>query len=188
MPTLLDNVAANLPQLTLGQVKQGKFLETATLHFQGEPAVIQLAPSSDIDSITIPFVPSVYHGQGDEPKKGIVFNIPDSIRQQLELLEDKVRDDLKPTYPKINSIWRSATKPSGKWPSQLKAKIKLADCKYFDAEGPTTAPQEWAKLSAIPILKPLVFIQKATAGITFEVIGLKVGQRQQDQADAVSFV
>ena len=189
MPTLLDNVAANLSQFTLGPIKQGKFLETATLHFQGEPAVIQLALSSEIDSITVPFVPSCYHGTGDEPKKGIVFNIPDGMREQMELLEDKVREDLKPKFPKINSLWRSSTKPSGTYPSQLKAKIKPADCKYFDADGPTTAPEEWTQLPAIPILKPLVFIQKATAGITFEVIGLKIGERKHtDASPTLSFV
>ena len=176
---LLENIADNLAQVTLGPVKQSKFLETASLHFQGEPALIQLAPNTEIDSITIPFTPSCYHGTGDEPKKGIVFNIPDGIREQLELIEDKVRDELRPTFPKIDSIWRGATKASGQYPSQLRAKIKVAECKYFDSQGPTTAPEEWIKLSAIPILRPLVFIQKTIAGVTWEVVALKVGESKR---------
>jgi hypothetical protein len=56
----------------------------------------------------------------------------------MELIEERIRDLVRPYVPKIDAIWHSSTKPSDKHPSSLRAKIVVSGdrvCPCVDADG-----------------------------------------------------
>ncbi len=55
----------------------------------GQPLRIKLA--DDMKSITLPFAPSVFKGNGDEPRKGIVFSVLPQVVEAMAELEDACR-------------------------------------------------------------------------------------------------
>ena len=51
------------------------------------------------------------------------------------------------------------------------------------------APEEWKGLTCIPMIQPAVYLQKNSAGLILEVVGLKLGERKAVTQDIqVEFV
>ena len=126
MRTLLSEAASNLAGRTVSQPTQAKAMQIACVRLHGRSAVLQLAPKDSLGQITTPWAPSVYSGTGNEPRQTITFSVSDEIRQHMELIEEAVRDCLKQHVPGIDAIWSSSTKPPGKHPSILRAKIVVS--------------------------------------------------------------
>ena len=107
-PILLSAAAAASQAWSLGDLKPGKFVSTAQLCYEGKKApLLQLAPSTQIDEVQTLFAPNVFRGTGDEPKKGIVFSIPDQVAQDIQTMEEMARDLLRPSCPQIDAMWHS---------------------------------------------------------------------------------
>ena len=180
MPTLLSE-AASSSAWTASAPTAAKAMQVAYARLSGKQPVLQLTPQKDLGSITVPWEPNVFNGTGEEARKTISFSIPDEIRQHMELVEEAVREALKPSIPNIDSIWAGCTKPPAKHPSLLRAKIVVSGekaCACFNAAGePVPLPKEWPGLPVVPILavKP-VYIQKAMAGLVLEVTSLMIGE------------
>ncbi len=113
-----------------------------SLSMEDRPLLLKLA--GDMQTVTVPFEPSVYNGTGDEPRKGIVFNITPELLEVVAQLEDTCRQLLGETIPNIDALWCSSVKPSEKYSATLKAKINVSGqrvCPFFDeANKPAEAP------------------------------------------------
>ena len=120
-------------------------------------------------------------------------NVPDAVRESMELIEERIRDLVRPNVPKIDAIWHSSTKPSDKHPSSLRAKVVVSGdrvCPCVDADGNSVAlPTEWAGLAVVPVVHVNgVYIQKMTAGLVLEVTSLMIGDVTSKEAPVVGFI
>ena len=150
----------------------------AMAYVNGKQPFLQLTLQKDLGSITVVWEPNEYEGNGEI--QGIHFIIPDEIRQDLELVEERVREALKPSVPHIDSIWVGCTKASSKH-ALLRAMIVVSGEKacacYNAAREPMPLPKEWPRLPAVPIIAVRsVYINKARAGLALEVTSLMVGE------------
>jgi hypothetical protein len=88
--------------------------------------------------------------------------------------------------PGIDAIWSSSSKPPGKHPSILRAKIVVSGdkiCPCFNAAGePVPLPTDWVGLAVLPIIAvKSVYLQKGMAGLVLEVVSLMVGEKERHQ-------
>jgi hypothetical protein len=186
MTTLLSDAASNLAGWTVSQPTQAKAMQVAYVRLNGRSAALQLAPKDSLGQVTTPWPPSVYNGMGNEPRQTITFSVSDEIRQQMELIEEAVRECLKQHMPGIDAIWSSSTKPAGKHPPILRAKIVVSGdkiCQCFNAAGePVPLPTDWVGLAVLPIIAvKSVYLQKGMAGLVLEVVSLMVGEKERHQ-------
>ena len=186
MATLLSEAASNLAGWTVSPPTQAKAMQVAYVRLNGRSAALQVAPKSSLGQVTTPWPPSVYSGTGNEPMQTITFHVPDEIRQQVELIGEAVRECLKQHMPGIDAIWSSSTKPPGKHPSILRAKIVVSGdkiCPRFNAAGePVPLPTDWVGLAVLPtIAVKSVYLQKGMAGLVLEVVSLMVGEKERHQ-------
>ena len=126
MPKLLADAASKADLWTISAPTPANAMHVAYLKYVGKPGVFQLTSKADLGSVTTPWEPNVYKGTGNESRVTMTVNVPDAVREQMECLEEKVRDLLRPHVPKIDAIWHSSTKPSDKHPSSLRAKINVS--------------------------------------------------------------
>ena len=178
---------------TPGPLKKGKLQTTAQLLRQGQPTpLIRIAPLDPEDAIWIPFAPSVYKGTGAEPRKNIVFTVPDEVKRQIDRLEEAVKAALRPAFPALDSIWRSSTKPAGQYPASLRGKIWTSgplQCRTLDLEGgPVEMPNDWASLTCVPLLSISVYVQKRFAGLCIDVMELRLGPKRRRREAQWSFI
>ena len=186
MTTHLSDAASNLAGWTVSQPTQAKAMQIAYVRLHGRSAVLQLAPEDSLGQVTTPWAPSVYNGTGNEPRQTITFSVSDEIRQHMELIEEAVRECLKQHIPGIDAIWSSSSKPPGKHPSILRAKIVVSGdkiCPCFNAAGePVPLPTDWVGLAVLPIIAvKSVYLQKGMAGLVLEVVSLMVGEKERHQ-------
>ena len=130
-PEFLASVAMS-PPLKVGKAWAMQF--RALQGPGGAPLKFYLATPGTCEGVALPLEPSVFRGSGDEPRKNIVFNVPDATREAIEALEERARElaELSP------AVWNAATKPGEQYPPLLKAKINVAGpqtCPLFDAAG-----------------------------------------------------
>ena len=149
------------------------------LKLAGAQALLQLVPASDFESIRTPFAPSSF-GE-DLPRKGISFNISEGVRLQLERIEERVCMLLASTWPQAH--WHSALKPSNRYPTALRAKIRVRGpraCRFYNSQGaPVPAPEgaEWDGLQCIPIVSVGAYVGDGVAGLLLDVQALMLGER-----------
>ena len=144
-------------------------------------------------SVTTPWAPNVYKGTGAETRVTMTLNIPDRVREDMELIEERCRDLLRPSVPKIDSLWCSSTKPGDRYSSTMRAKINISGdkaAKFVDSDGNTTnPPTQWHNLAVIPILAVRgVYVQKTGAGLMMDVIAVMVGDVQDRKEVDVQFI
>ena len=180
MPTLLADAASKVDLWTISAPTAANTMQVAYVKYDGKPGVFQLTSKADLGSVTTPWMPNVFKGTGNEPRVTMTVNVPDAVREQMELIEERIRDLVRSYVPKIDSIWHSSTKPSDKHPSSLRAKIVVSGdraCPCVDADGNSVAlPIEWAGLAVVPVVHLQgVYIQKMMAGLVMEVTSLMVG-------------
>ena len=154
--------------------------------------MIQLVPSGDIEKVQVPFAPSVFKGQGDEPRKGIVFSLPDQVAQHILLLEEIVREQLRPSCPHIDAIWHSCLRVRLGFPASLRAKIWLQGldpCKFVSEQGQRVEqPQDWSGLSCLPLISLAAYLQKNSAGLLLDVKALMVGSKKSSASFSPCFL
>ena len=178
----------------LGAPKAAKQMSIAGVRANGQTPRIQLAAKKDMGAIWTPFAPSVYGGNGSEPRKSIVFSIPDDVRRRFEDIEEWAREALRPSMPAVDAAWHSAIKPATNYPASLRAKITLSGpgaCSIVDQEGqPAEVPDDWQGRCVIPLIEVRgVYMQKASAGVILEVTGLMLGPaRQQGGLAGMEFI
>ena len=80
-----------------------------SLSMEDRPLLLKLA--GDMQTVTVPFEPSVYNGTGDEPRKGIVFNITPELLEVVAQLEDTCRQLLGETIPNIDALCAPPSNP-----------------------------------------------------------------------------
>ena len=186
MPILLSDAVAELPDWTLCpfKAKAGQ-MQVASIHGKsGGWPMVQLLPLGRMGDITTPFAPSVYRGTGNEPRKGIVFSVPDEVLLALCKIEEWARKQ----HP--DGVWHSVIKDGGTYPSSVKAKINVSGpnaCRILDAEQrPTAWPENWSRLSVIPIIEFRgVYSQKTGNGLILDVTHLMI---QDAQASEMEFL
>jgi hypothetical protein len=193
MPTLLADAATNVDLWTISAPTASNAIQVAYLKYNGKPGQLQLTSKAELGSVTTPWAPSVYKGTGNESRVTMTVNVPDAVREQMELVEERIRDLARPYVPKIDSIWHSSTKPSDKHPSSLRAKIVVSGdraCPCVDAEGnPVPLPTDWAGLAVVPVVHVKgVYIQKTLAGLVMEVSSLMVGDVVAKENAVVGFI
>ena len=179
MAQTIQQVAKTFEDLAIteasGSGKNG--MKFAQITYQGGPLSIRL--SKDLDSIRVPFAPPVYNGDGSEPRKSIVYSIPQGGFTELE---DWCRQALEDANPKVQSLWCSMLKPADRWGAQLKAKINVAEprqAKFYDvAKEPCEAPSDWRGLGVNAVLQVRgVYIQKNSIGLMIETTHLQFAQK-----------
>ena len=176
MPILLSDAIAELPEWTTGpfKAKDGQMQIASIRDRDGQWPQIQLLPMACMGEISIPFEPSVYRGTGNEPRKGIVFSVPDSVLLALAKIEDWAQKQ-SPGIP-----WHSAIKTGGNYPACFKAKINVTGpnaCRILDAKQcPAEWPESWPRLAVLPILEVRgIYSQKTGRGLIIDVTHLMVG-------------
>ena len=193
MTTLLSDASGNLAAWVVSAPTHAKMMQIAYIRYNGQPAILQLAPKSSLGQVSTPWAPSVFNGSGNEPRQTITFSVPEETRQHMELVEEALREGLRQTVPGIDAIWSSSTKPPGKYASTLRAKIVVSGdkaCRCYNAAGePVPLPTEWTGLPVLPMLAvKSVYIQKSMAGLVLEVVSLMIGERTSEGADRGGFV
>ena len=179
MAVLLQTAAEDLSQWALTGHRPGKQVTVCELKLAGAEALLQLVPASDLKSIKIPFAPSSF-GE-DLPRKGITFNISEGVRLQVERIEERVRSLLISTWSQTQ--WRSVLKPSDRYPTALRAKIRVRGpraCRFYNAQGePVPAPQEeeWDGFRCVPIVTVGAYVGDGVAGLLLDVQAMMLGKR-----------
>jgi hypothetical protein len=179
----LDTLRLSPPK----DVQRGMRIYSLTL--EDRPLLLKLA--GDMHSITVPFEPSVFNGTGDEPRKGIVFNITPELLEVVAQLEDTCRQLLGETIPNIDALWCSSVKPSEKYSATLKAKINVSGprvCPFFDeANKPAEAPVTWKGLPVNAVLSIRgCYSQRQNVGMIIEVVALQYGSKVNATVTPVS--
>jgi hypothetical protein len=192
MPMLLKEVAAELDKLVLSAPVQSSAMQVAYARFAGTTPTFQLHDMAQLGLVTTPWAPNVFRGTGQEHRVTATFNVSDSIREDMELVEERLRDILRPSVPKIDSLWHGCTKPGDKFRSTLRSKINLFGnrmAKFVDREGnPVDPPTSWHGLSVLPVLTLRgVYIQKTGAGVMMEVVALMIGEAQGRREEEIKF-
>ena len=108
-------------------------------------------------------------------------------------LEEAIREQLRPTYPNVDSMWFSSVKVSSQCPPTLRAKIWVsgrAPCKFVDEQGNSIPiPEDWNGLCCLPIFSVQAYVQKSCAGLILECVALMVGgKRQPNKESCLTFV
>ena len=107
---------------------QLKNVQAAHIQFKGAHPVLQLLPRDDL-SCRIPFAPSVFKGTGEETRRNVLFDVPPSIIDAIERIEQIVRDKVRQYIPLVDSMWSSCLKtPHG----QMRCKINIEGCTKFN--------------------------------------------------------
>ena len=185
MPTLLSTASSRPDAWSVQALtKASPSMEMAYLKFEDGAAILQLIAKSDLGDVCTPWTPNVYRGDGSEARVTMTVNIPDHLREDIEALEEIVRNKLRTHVPNIDARWHSASKPSDKHPSSLRLKFTISGqkaCPCYNSDGePVPMPSAWAGLSVIPIVHVKgVYIQKGMAGLVMEVVSLLVGDRKR---------
>ena len=164
--------------------QQGKVIQTATVTCNGGAAIVQLAPKSQMGSVTTPWAPNVYRGTGEEERQTITFDIPQEIYEQFQRLEGAILEKARGVVPNVDAFWHSALRPAGNHSAALKAKIHTSGkrmCRFVDEQGqPIEPPTEWRGLPVLPILAIRgLFIQKTMVGLMLDVAALMVGSANE---------
>ena len=180
MPTLLSDAIAELSQWTLGppKAKNGQMAISSITGKNGWP-VVQLVPRDRAGSVYTPFEPSVFRGTGGEPRKGILFTVPQDVLDDLRAIENwaKASD--------LGATWHSAIKEPGGFAGSIKAKINCSGpnaCSIVDMDGkPIKWPESWARLPVIPIIEVRgVYIQTTGSGLILDVTHLMFGETEPE--------
>ncbi len=150
----------------------------------GQPLRVKLA--DDMKSITLPFAPSVFKGNGDEPRKGIVFSVLPQVVEAMAELEDACRQMLEESCPRVQALWCSCIKPGDKYASTLKAKINVAGPKpanfYNVACEAVPPPVEWQRLPVNAVIEVRgCYIQRQSIGVMLEVTDLQYGELARER-------
>ena len=194
MPTLLSD-AIRRPEAwsVQGLTKATPSMEMAYIKFEGGPAVVQLVGKSSLGDVITPWAPNVYRGDGSESRVTMTANIPERVREDIEALEELIRDKLHEHVRNIDARWHSSSKPSEKHSSSVRLKISISGpkaCPTFNSDGePVPMPSEWTGLAVIPIVQIKgAYVQKGMAGLVMEVVSLMVGDRKRHDMVDMTFV
>ena len=146
-------------------------MKIGNLTLNGREVSVRLA--SDLESISIPFEPSVFQGTGAECRKGIVFDVPESVFAAFASVEEFCRQSLD-----AQSLWCSSLRPSERYPATLKAKINVAGDRtakfYNEANEPADPPTNWRRLPCNAVVQLRgCYVQKQSVGMLFEVYHLQ---------------
>jgi hypothetical protein len=186
MPILLSDAVAELPDWTLRpfKAKAGQMLVAGILGKHGHWPAVQLLPADCMGAVTVPFPPSVYRGTGNEPRKGIMFMVPESVLLAIAAIEEWARKQIP------DEVWHSAIKQSENYPATLKAKINVTGpnaCRILDTkQRPIAWPDNWSRLAVMPIIEFRgVYSQKTGSGLILEVSHLMI---QEAEGDPTLFV
>ena len=193
MPTLLADAAANLDAWTMTPITQVATMQLAYARYLGATPVLQLHCREDMGCITTPWAPNVFRGSGSEARVTMTMNIPESVREAFELIEEHVRELLRPVCPKIDALWHSASKPGERCRSTLRAEINIAGEKmvrYVDVDGnPVDPPTNWVGLSVLPLIAVRgAYVQKTGAGLMVDVLAVMVGSVQERRDEELTFI
>ena len=190
MAVLLQTAVEDLSQWAFTGHRPGSAVTVCELKLAGAQALLQLAPAGDFESIKTPFAPNSFGG--DLPRKGISMNISERVRLQLERVEERVRELLASTWPEAQ--WHSALKPSNRYPTALRAKIRVRGpraCRFYNSQGePVHAPQgaEWDGRKCVPIVSVGAYVGDGVAGLLLDVQALMLGDRVVEAPVDFSFL
>ena len=118
-------------------------------------------------------------GSGDEERMSLVFSVPEDVASTLNNWSESFQLQLEGVSPDLAKKWHSSIKPAtDKYPAQLRTKLNVKGdkaCKCYDMEGEyTSLPQQWRGLEVSAIIRfGGVYVQKANAGMLFEVTALQ---------------
>lgn len=186
----MQEASTEVSQWSLEGHRPGRVVTACNLRFKGKEALIQLAPAQEIHTISSPFEPASFKGE-DVPRKGISFNIPEHIRMQIELIEERVKTLLCTTWPATQ--WHSALKLSDRFPTSLRCKIRVKGpraCRRYDSQGtarPLPEAGQWEGARCIPIIAVGAYVGDGQAGLLLEVQALMIGERMFEPPAEFSF-
>ena len=104
MPTLLADAASKVDLWTISVPTAASAMQVAYVKCDGKPGVFQLTSKAELGSVTTPWAPNIYKGTGNESRVTMTANVPDAVREQMELIEERIRDLVRPYVPKIDAI------------------------------------------------------------------------------------
>ena len=180
MPVALLEVDAS--NLSLGASKEIGPTTITSILLNGQQPLIQTLPRGRLGDVHTPWEPSVYRGNGDEPRKTITFNVPEDVRSKIEEIDEHFKRVL--AFP--DDAWTSSIRAGDKYPSSFRAKIRVSGsrpCRFVAEDGsPSLQPARWRNLPVIPILELKgVYRQKRSAGLIWEVAAIMIGEDQADE-------
>ena len=181
MPILLSDAPGEMEQWTLGapKCKNGQITISSINGKDGWPSV-QLLSRDRLGEIYVPFEPSVFRGAGAEPRKGILFTVPQDVMDNLKAVEAWAQKQVSSLSP----TWNSCLKEPGNHGCGVKAKINVSGpnaCLIHDTEGnPIDMPESWNRLTVIPIIEVRgIYSQKTGSGLILDVTQLMIGNKKE---------
>jgi hypothetical protein len=169
---------------------QLKNVQASHIQFKGAHPVLQLLPRDDL-RCRVPFAPGVFKGTGEETRLNVLFDVPPSVVDAIERIEQIVRDKVRQHIPLVDSMWSSCLKtPYG----QMRCKINIEGVykiQLYDQAGePMSIPiADLAKRSVVPIINFRgVYIQRAQCGLMMDCSALVVGARPEETAPRVQIL
>jgi hypothetical protein len=104
MPMLLADAATNVDLWTISAPTAANAMQVAYVKYDGKPGLLQLTSKADLGSMTTPWMPNVFKGTGNESRVTMTANVPDAVREHMELVEERIRDRVRPSVPKIDYL------------------------------------------------------------------------------------
>ena len=167
IPTLLE---LDLAELKVTEGKAAKGIRFHRISMGG--TVVQFLLHTPGTFTTVPWKPSVFGGDGSEPRLNLQINITDEQREAIENLEELIRDKLG-----IHAAnWNSAVKPTD-CGGLLRAKMNVDGPKQVQVTGILQElPDQWPQRANAYLQATCVYQQARAAGLLFEVVALDFGE------------
>ncbi len=179
-PIFVHELSQCMDKLSLSEpTNAGKSgMKVCNLKLEGKPVTVKLA--HDLETVSIPFEPSVHQGTGQEARKSIVFTIPQDVFDAFIAVEEFCINTLEESNPKVHALWSSSLRPSDRYPPRLKAKINVDGnrvAKFYDEANESAAPPEnWKGLPCNAVLQVRgCYIQRQGIGMLLEVTHVQYG-------------
>ena len=175
MPGHLSTIMDTVESISLGRVRTfHSRMEATTPQYHGRELTFQLVPKASLGTVTVQSAEVRYVNKraGLECWVNLSLCMPAVVRGQLDRLEHRLRDLLRPRYPQVDRMWRCNISP-------YVADVCIAGdspCHILNAEGtPVKPPTDWTSCTVVPIvtLKTL-YIHKAEIFPDYEITNMMV--------------
>ena len=165
-----DDISVGMPKVSrLGM----KFMNVVTTKVKS-PVTKKITDSKVV------FEPNVYNGTGDEPRKGILIDIPEEAAKEIESLENYLRIQAEVHWKIRTELWISCIRrDADNGTVRLKAKIVLAGdspCEFLGPEDTHAQPSSFRGLPvSFIVLVKSIYVQRNAAGLMLDVVAMRYG-------------
>ena len=188
MPDHLSTVVNRVESISLGRVRTfHSRVDMVVPQSDGRPLVFQMTPKASLGTITVQSADVRYKQKraGYERWVNLSLCVPVAVREQLERLEGRLRDLLRPRYQQIDNMWSCNVVPfvadmclTGEHP-----------CRILNTSGAPIKPTDWTAVAVVPIVAlRCLCVHQAGVFADYEVVSILVAGQHDVAPDAATFL